>query len=136
VGQVVEFGSPPARNHSRPAEGRIMKRSLVIAGHKTSISLEEPFWTAFREIALARSQTLSKLAELIDSERCGSNLSSAIRVFVFEHYRTQCFAAAAVAQPSANAEAIIPSIHPINKEQIDQRYVERLERLVPLRRLT
>jgi predicted DNA-binding ribbon-helix-helix protein len=113
-----------------------MKRSLVIESRKTSISLEEPFWTAFREIALARSQTLSKLAELIDSQRCGSNLSSAIRVFVFRHYRMQCFAAAAVAQPSADSETITPSIHPINKEQIDQRYGERLERLVLLRRLT
>ena len=112
MGQVIEFGSPPAGNHSRSTGGRVMKRSLVIARHKTSISLEEPFWTAFREIAIARCLTLSELAALIDSERQGGNLSSAIRVFVFEHYRTQCFATASAAQPSPSEHSgmVVPNL--------------------------
>jgi predicted DNA-binding ribbon-helix-helix protein len=57
------------------------KRSIMIAGHPTSVSLEPPFWEALKRIAAARGQSLSALVEEIDRERTG-NLSSAIRVFV------------------------------------------------------
>ncbi|MGU3537232.1 ribbon-helix-helix domain-containing protein [Methylobacterium sp. A54F] len=60
----------------------IVKRSVMIAGHRTSVSLEEPFWTALRAIADARGASVQALIGTIDAGRDGQNLSSAIRVFV------------------------------------------------------
>ena len=60
----------------------IVKRSVVIAGHSTSVSLEEPFWEALRGIAAARGRSVQALIGEIDATRGGQNLSSAIRVFV------------------------------------------------------
>ncbi|WP_238365406.1 ribbon-helix-helix domain-containing protein [Mesobacterium pallidum] len=68
--------------------GRPVKRSLTLHGHRTSVSLEEAFWRAFREIAEAEGKTLNGLAAEIDEARgvdCG--LASAIRVHVLAHYR-------------------------------------------------
>jgi len=65
----------------------ISKRSIVISGHKTSVSLEDAFWKGLKEIALGRNLTLSQLVGIIDSQRTGANLSSAIRLFVLNHYR-------------------------------------------------
>jgi predicted DNA-binding ribbon-helix-helix protein len=67
----------------------VIKRSIVVAGHKTSISLEDAFWKALKEIAKARNVTLSHLVGTIDSERQHENLSSAIRLFVLGVYRNQ-----------------------------------------------
>jgi predicted DNA-binding ribbon-helix-helix protein len=67
----------------------VVKRSIVIAGHKTSVSLEDAFWKCLKEIASGRDVTLSDLVATIDSERRHGNLSSAIRLFVLDHYRTQ-----------------------------------------------
>ncbi|TGE02512.1 ribbon-helix-helix domain-containing protein [Methylobacterium nonmethylotrophicum] len=63
-------------------EGGLLKRSLVIAGHRTSVSLEAPFWEALRQIAAARDLSVQSLVGRIDAERGEQNLSSAIRVFV------------------------------------------------------
>jgi predicted DNA-binding ribbon-helix-helix protein len=65
----------------------VTKRSVVIGGHKTSVSLEEPFWTEVRSIAEAEQITVSNLLRRIDRERSNANLSSAIRVYVLEHVR-------------------------------------------------
>lgn len=65
----------------------VIKRSIVIAGHRTSVSIEDAFWTALKEIALARRQSLAELIGSIDGARRGGNLSSAIRVFVLDYYR-------------------------------------------------
>ena len=65
----------------------VVKRSIVIAGHKTSVSLEDAFWEALKEIAAGREATLSELVANIDSSRNQGNLSSAIRLFVLEHFR-------------------------------------------------
>ena len=65
----------------------VVKRSIVIAGHKTSVSLEDAFWKGLKEIAGGRDLTLSDLVATIDSERRHGNLSSAIRLFVLDHYR-------------------------------------------------
>ena len=65
----------------------VTKRSVVIDGHKTSVSLEEPFWNAVREITQARAMTVSALLHEIDSNRTNANLSSAVRVFVLDHVR-------------------------------------------------
>jgi predicted DNA-binding ribbon-helix-helix protein len=65
----------------------VVKRSIIIAGHKTSVSLEDAFWKGLKEIASSRVSTLSEMVEAIDSERAHGNLSSAIRLFVLDHYR-------------------------------------------------
>jgi len=65
----------------------VVKRSIVIAGHKTSVSLEDAFWKGLKEIAGTRDTTLSDLVASIDGGRNGGNLSSAIRLYVLEHYR-------------------------------------------------
>ncbi len=67
----------------------VVKRSIVIASHKTSVSLEDAFWKGLKDIAIARHMTLSDLVASIDAERRHGNLSSAIRLFVLEHYRTR-----------------------------------------------
>jgi predicted DNA-binding ribbon-helix-helix protein len=67
----------------------VIKRSIVIAGHKTSVSLEDEFWVGLKEIAAARGITLSDLVASIDTGRQHGNLSSAIRLFVLDHYRGQ-----------------------------------------------
>ena len=67
----------------------IIKRSIVIAGHKTSVSLEDAFWEGLKEIARERHTLLSGLVAAIDSDRQNANLSSAIRLFVLDFYRAQ-----------------------------------------------
>ena len=64
----------------------VIKRSIVVAGHKTSVSLEDAFWNALKEIAAGRNMTLSNLVARIDAERTHGNLSSAIRLFVLRCY--------------------------------------------------
>jgi predicted DNA-binding ribbon-helix-helix protein len=65
------------------------KRSVTIAGHRTSISLEEPFWRALSEIAEAKGESLSGLIDRIDSARSRDiNLSAAIRVYVLDWFRS------------------------------------------------
>ena len=67
----------------------IIKRSVSIAGHRTSISLEEPFWEVLREIAEREKLSIQALIGRIDAERGGQNLSSAIRVFVLSDLRNR-----------------------------------------------
>jgi predicted DNA-binding ribbon-helix-helix protein len=67
----------------------ITKRSIVVTGHRTSVSLEDAFWSALKEIAKARNVTVSNLVAAIDAERQQGNLSSVIRLFVLGNYRKQ-----------------------------------------------
>src|SRR5215469_3540138 len=67
----------------------VVKRSIVVAGHKTSVTIEDAFWNSMKEIASGRNITLSDLVTTIDSERRQGNLSSAIRLFVLDFYRNQ-----------------------------------------------
>jgi predicted DNA-binding ribbon-helix-helix protein len=71
----------------------VIKRSVIVAGHKTSVSLENEFWQGLKDIARARRASLSNLVDDLDSRRSQGNLSSAIRLFVLDHYRTQTPAA-------------------------------------------
>ncbi len=64
--------------------GRPLKRSLTLHGHRTSVSLEEAFWAEFRRIASADGLSLNVLAERIDEARADVGLASAIRVYVLE----------------------------------------------------
>jgi predicted DNA-binding ribbon-helix-helix protein len=74
-----------------PAVARegVVKRSIAIAGHATSISLEEPFWQALRLIAREQGISLAALVALIDGRRARANLSSALRVHVLDHAQAQ-----------------------------------------------
>ena len=67
----------------------VLKRSIVIAGHKTSVSLEDEFWKSLKEIAGGRNMTMQELVGAIDAGRQHANLSSAIRLFVLGVYRDQ-----------------------------------------------
>lgn len=77
----------------------VVKRSIVVAGHKTSVSLEEAFWSAMKEISSARDLTLSELVGEIDNRRQQGNLSSAIRLFVLDHFRKRAEQAEADSRP-------------------------------------
>jgi len=67
----------------------IVKRSIVIGGHKTSVSLEDAFWRGLKEIAHGQRVTMSNMVANIDKARQQSNLSSAIRLFVLDRLRVQ-----------------------------------------------
>lgn len=69
---------------------RPKKHSLTLKGHRTSVSLEDEFWDAFREIAAAQGQPINVLAAEIDAERgLDTGLASAIRLYVLHHFRTE-----------------------------------------------
>jgi predicted DNA-binding ribbon-helix-helix protein len=73
----------------RLQKSRNAKRSVVIGRHKTSVSLEDAFWKSLHDIAVIRNIPLSDLLAAIDNSRQHGGLSSAIRVFVLDHYRTE-----------------------------------------------
>ena len=68
---------------------RPVKRSFTIGGHRTSISLEEPFWGALREIATRERQTAAAIVRRIDEGRSDTGLSSAMRLFVLDYFRSK-----------------------------------------------
>lgn len=70
-------------------EFAVVKRSVVVGGHKTSVSLEDAFWTSLKDIATRRGLPLSTQIDVIDRTRKTSNLSSAIRLFVLDHFRAR-----------------------------------------------
>ena len=67
----------------------VRKHSVVLGALKTSISLEDEFWGSLKDIARRRGKTLTDLLAKIDADREYANLSSAIRLFVLQHYRQQ-----------------------------------------------
>ena len=71
----------------RFGESRVKKRTVVVRGQKTSVSMEESFWVALKKIAAANNVGLAALVSDIDSKRQHPNLSSAIRLFVLGYYR-------------------------------------------------
>ena len=79
----------------------VVKRSIVLAGHKTSVSLEDAFWESLKDIAKAGRVTLSELVGGIDTNREHGNLSSAIRLFVLNHYRATAASHLTDSRPSA-----------------------------------
>ena len=87
----------------------VVKRSIVVAGHKTSVSLEEEFWSSMKEISSARDITLSDLVSEIDKSRRQGNLSSAIRLYVLDHFRNQARGVASHDGAAATAQTGIPA---------------------------
>jgi predicted DNA-binding ribbon-helix-helix protein len=81
---LPESPAPASGVLVRPDNG-VVKRSLVVAGHRTSISLEEAFWRELKELAGKRAQSINALVAEIDASRGRANLSSAIRVYLFEN---------------------------------------------------
>ena len=68
---------------------RPVKRSLTLKGHRTSVSLEDEFWTSFREIADKKNMPINALAAEIDASRdLDAGLASAIRLYVLQHYKS------------------------------------------------
>ena len=67
----------------------VVKHSITVDGHKTSVSLEDAFWSDLREIAHVQRATLSKLVAGVDETRQRNNRSSALRVFILEHFRNK-----------------------------------------------
>lgn len=81
----------------------LRKRSLAIAGHSTSISLEEPFWDGLREIAAQQGRPVAVLVAEIDQTRGELNLSSALRLRVLAHYRALAEGAAPIESPASTS---------------------------------
>ena len=79
----------------------VAKHSVVLAGHKTSISLEDAFWRALKDIASSRRTRLRDLINSIDIDREQGNLSSAIRLFVLNHYKARAASHLSDSRPSA-----------------------------------
>ncbi|WP_322517729.1 ribbon-helix-helix domain-containing protein [Rhodopseudomonas palustris] len=82
----------------------VVKRSIVVAGHKTSVSLEEAFWNGMKEISGVRDMTLSELVGEIDGNRQQGNLSSAIRLFVLDYFRSRAMQQPQQPQPAVEAK--------------------------------
>ena len=87
----------------------MVKRSVVIAGHKTSVSLEEPFWAVMRQIAESEATTVSAILRRIEASRGNSNLSSATRVFALEHVRGRAGVQTAAVMPARAAAMMSPT---------------------------
>jgi predicted DNA-binding ribbon-helix-helix protein len=67
----------------------VVRRTITVAGRKTSVSLEDGFWRGLKDIASSRRMTLSDLIGSINADRQHANLSSALRLFVLNHYRAR-----------------------------------------------
>ena len=79
----------------------VLRRTIMIGGHRTSVSVEDAFWNSMKEISGQRDMTLSELVGEIDSNRQQSNLSSAIRLFVLDYFRSRAMAPAVRKNKSA-----------------------------------
>lgn len=83
----------------------IIKRSVMIGGRKTSVSLENQFWWGLKEIALQKRITVSQLIAEVDAQRMHENLSSALRLHLLHHYRAVVASRADAAQPEMGPAA-------------------------------
>jgi predicted DNA-binding ribbon-helix-helix protein len=88
----------------------VKKRSVVVGGHKTSISLENEFWECLRDIAQSQQMSLSALLATIKAEQRENSLSSAIRVFVLNHYRDVSTCVLAITYATIMSEKVNRSI--------------------------
>jgi predicted DNA-binding ribbon-helix-helix protein len=101
----------PVRKGRCEMKSPVIKRSIIVAGYKTSVSLEDAFWKGLREIARSRGMILSEIVAMIDSERQHGNLSSAIRLFVLGYYREQANIHSH-GNPAASSTVGLPLAHP------------------------
>jgi predicted DNA-binding ribbon-helix-helix protein len=87
----------------------VIKRSVVVGGHKTSVSLEDAFWSSLRDIAARRGMSLSMQIAAIDRQRQTNNLSSAIRLYVLDYYRERAIGTMFIGERAAAPKFI--SVH-------------------------
>ncbi len=73
-----------------PRDTQLKKRSVRISGHPTSVTLEQPFWDALKNIAKEQGQSINTLLSDIDENRENNNLSSATRIYILRHLQRQC----------------------------------------------
>ncbi|CFX63839.1 Arylsulfate sulfotransferase-related protein (modular protein) [Candidatus Filomicrobium marinum] len=90
---------------------RPKKRSFSIKGHRTSLSLEEPFWAALKEIAASDDRSLADMVGSIDAQRGDTGLSSAVRLYVLERYREAARTNKPNEEPAHSTENIERSPH-------------------------
>ncbi|MBE0703113.1 MAG: aryl-sulfate sulfotransferase [Bradyrhizobiaceae bacterium] len=83
-------------------EFAVIKRSVVVDGHKTSVSLEDAFWSSLKDIAARRGLSLSMQIAAIDQHRRTSNLSSAIRLFVLDYFRERAISTMFIGERQAS----------------------------------
>ncbi|MEO3428684.1 ribbon-helix-helix domain-containing protein [Pelagibius sp. CAU 1746] len=95
---------PAAQEDAAESNTLVRKRSVKISGHSTSLSLEGVFWDALKEIAGGRGLSLNALIEEIDRGRSG-NLSSAVRVFLLQHYRAAAAQGRSLETPPSSGSA-------------------------------
>lgn len=89
---AAPYRSPHFYQLGADAQSALVKRSVVIKGHKTSISLEDIFWAALRHIALDQNTTISEIVARIDAKRNGSTRSSAIRQYIMADMQDRAWA--------------------------------------------
>jgi len=95
----------------RATKSAIIKHSITLGGHRTSVSLESEFWKAAQDIAEERHETVPQLLTSIDAGRQHANLSSAIRLFVLSHYQQR----SALGEAGLNPRSGPPSIGSVNQ---------------------
>lgn len=104
----------PIMQNDQSGDGRgereyaVVKRSVVVGGHKTSVSLEDAFWTSLKDIAMLRGTTLSTQIATIDTTRRTGNLSSAIRLYVLEHFRARAASAIFIGERQSPSTRLAP----------------------------
>lgn len=94
-----------------PVKSLVVKRSIMVDGHKTSVSLEEAFWNGVKEISGERGKTPSELVSEIDRCRQHRNLSSAIRLFVLDHFRAGSGRDPGEGQPVVRGRHVVTGDH-------------------------
>lgn len=103
-----------------PAAGNlkyaVVKRSVMIGSHKTSVSLEDAFWDSLKEIAARRGVSLSTQLAGIDTHRNTGNLSSAIRLFVLDYFRTRAISMMMIGESRTDSPGIAPFAEPVEAE--------------------
>ena len=89
-------------------EFAVIKRSVVVDGHKTSVSLEDAFWSSLKDIAARRGLSLSMQIATIDQHRRTSNLSSAIRLFVLDYFRERAISTMFIGERQTTSPRLAP----------------------------
>jgi predicted DNA-binding ribbon-helix-helix protein len=97
----------------RTTKSAIIKHSISLGGHRTSVSLESEFWKAARDIAEERHETVPRLLTSIDAGRQHANLSSAIRLFVLSHYQQRLALGRSRVGPSIPSTFAPRALHPL-----------------------
>lgn len=91
----------------------VVKRSVMVGGHKTSVSLEDAFWDSLKDIAARRGISLSTQLASIDTHRNTGNLSSAIRLFVLDYFRTRAISMMMIGESRTDSPRIAPFAEPV-----------------------